>query len=168
VSQQEGPSVVNAPAGAEPSPSLPPSLDRALETARNRVSALVYDYLSIWDHNAGRGEPIVDLLSPEGFTITSTLVPSPPRIITTIDQVRQWYADTAQQVRQVNHLVESIDVSALRGEVWQVHVVVRALGISIEGRPFLARSDQRWEVVDYGGLLPRIRQIDVVVTVSPG
>jgi hypothetical protein len=140
------------------------SIDHALETARNRVTALVYHYMSLWDHNAGDGAPIVDLLSPEGFTIT--IAADPPKVISTIEEVRAWYTAAPRQVSQVNHLVQSIDVSALRGDVWQVDIAVRAPGIGVGGRPFVARSDQRWEVVDYGGFLPRIRKIDMVLTVS--
>jgi hypothetical protein len=143
-----------------------PAVDHALEIARNRVTALVYLFMSIWDRNDGDGAPLVDLLSPEGFTITATVAPDPPETLQTIAEVRRWCAEATRPVSQVNHLVESIDVSALRGDVWQVHVAVRAPGIGVDGRPFLARSDHRWEVVDYGGFLPRIRKIDLVLTVS--
>jgi hypothetical protein len=148
-----------APAISQSSPrATVPPVDHALEAARNRMLALVYDYMSIWDRNSSDAAALIDLLSPEGFTITDVAA---NRIMTTIAAVQTWYAEFPKLVKQDNHIVESVAVSPLPGGAWQVRIHVRAQGISADGSPFLVRRDHLWEVVDYGGLLPRIARLTV-------
>jgi hypothetical protein len=140
-------------------PAAVPPVDQA---APNRVLALVYHFMSIWDRNADAA-PLIDLFSPDGFAIT--LLADNKRVLTTSAAVQAWFAETARQVKQVHHVVESIDVSPqLPGggwPVWPVHVRVHAQGIAADGSSFLLRGDHHWEVVDYGGLVPRITKITI-------
>lgn len=135
-----------------------PPVDHALEAARNRILALVHQWMSIWDKNTGDAAPLIDLLSPEGFVINLV---AEHKTLTTIKDVKAWYATFPTLVKQDNHIVESVEVSPLGDDHWRSHTRIRGPGISVQGQPFLVRTDHDWDVVDYGGLMPRIAKITV-------
>ena len=134
-------------------------VDHALEAARNRILALVHAWMSVWDANQGDAAPLLDLLSPEGFELHTTTQPEP---ITTIAGVQAWFAAFPKQVRQDNHVVEDVAVRRLGegDDLWAVEIRVFAPGITAAGDAFVVRSTHRWEVVDYGGAVPRIRRLE--------
>jgi hypothetical protein len=143
---------------ANTSGSVAPPVDHAFEAARNRMLALVHHYMSIWDKNTGDAAPLIDLLSPEGFTV---YLVTENKTITTIAGVQEWFGGLSKLVKQDNHIVESVDVSALPSGGWGVRTLVRGSGITTQGQPFLVRTDHKWEVIDYGGLMPRITKLTV-------
>ncbi len=133
-------------------------VDHELEAARNRVQALVYLWMSIWDGNSGNAAPLVDLLSPEGFVIELV---EEKQTITTVEGVKAWFAKFPTMVKQDNHIVQSIAVSRAENGHWQSITRVRGPGITVKGDPFLVFSDHDWDVIDYGGILPRIARMTV-------
>ncbi|MDQ3032540.1 MAG: nuclear transport factor 2 family protein [Myxococcota bacterium] len=127
----------------------------------NRVRALVHLWMSIWDRNDGDAAPLLDLLSPEGFAIHVTTQPDP---ITTAAGVRAWFGEFAKKVSDDEHQVESVAIAPLEAGAYRVEIHVRCPGTAITGQPFLVSSVHTWEVVDYGGFVPRIRRLEAKLT----
>jgi hypothetical protein len=134
------------------------AVDTELEAARNRINALVYLWMSVWDKNTGDAAPLLDLLSPEGFTIELV---EEKQTITTIEGVKAWFAKFPTLVKQDNHIVESIDVSRAGDGRWRSITRIRAPGITAQDQPFAVSSYHDWQVVDYGGPLPRIASMNI-------
>jgi hypothetical protein len=122
----------------------------------NRIRALAHKWMSIWDQNSGDAAALLDLLSPEGFAIHVTTQPDP---ITTSAGVHAWFAEFAKRVSDDEHQVQSLEISPLPDGAFAVEMNVRCPGTAITGQPFLVSSVHSWEVVDYGGDLPRIRRV---------
>lgn len=135
-----------------------PAVDFELEAARNRILALVHLWMSVWDANRGDAAPLLDLLSPEGFTIELL---EEKQTLTTIEAVRVWFARFPQMVKQDVHIVESVDISRAAGGRWRSVTHIRGPGLTVTDQPFLVRSLHDWEVVDYGGLLPRVARMTI-------
>lgn len=127
----------------------------------NRIRTLVHLWMSIWDRNDGDAAPLLDLLSPEGFAIHVTTQPDP---ISTVAGVRTWFGAFAKQVSEDEHQVESMEITAMPDGAYHVETHIRCPGTAITGRPFLVHSVHTWEVVDYGGLYPRIRRLEAKLT----
>jgi len=127
------------------------------ELTTNRLRTLVHLWMSIWDRNSGDAAPLLDLLSPEGFEIKTGLGDSPP--LTTIPEVQAWFAAFPKQVKVDNHIVEKFSYTTLSPGRFKVRVYVRCPGVSMAGQDYLVFSDHTWEVVDYGGMFPRISKL---------
>jgi hypothetical protein len=140
---------------------MPEAIDPALEAARNRILALVHLWMSIWDANKGDAAPLLDLLSPAGFRI---VLEKEGQTLTTVDEVKTWFAGFAALVRSDNHLVTSVELSPLGPERWRAQIAITAPGIAASGQAFVAHSAHDWEVVDYGGLLPRVEVMTIRLT----
>lgn len=140
------------------------TIDPALEAARNRVTALVHLWMSVWDANRGDAAPLLDLLAPTGFQI---VLAAEKRTLTTIEEVRDWFAGFSHLVKRDNHLVQGIELGANGPDRWTVDIKVRAPGIAVDGTSFVAQSVHHWNVVDYGGWLPRIERMSVELTRPP-
>jgi hypothetical protein len=139
------------------------SLDHELEAARNRIRALVHLWMSIWDRNTDDGAPLLDLLSPEGFTIELV---AEKQTITTIAGVQAWFAKFPTIIQQNNHIVESVEVSRASepgSGKWRAVTRIRCPVITVQGQSGVVTSHHDWDVVDYGGVLPRISRIKVEV-----
>ena len=134
----------------------PAPVDHALEAARNRILALVHTWMSVWDANRGDAAPLLDLLSPEGFELHTTTEPEP---IPTIAGVKAWFAAFPTKVARDNHVVEGVTIERA-GDHWSVQIRVFAPGTTVDGAPFVVRSEHSWLVVDYGGALPRISRLE--------
>ena len=119
----------------------------------NRIKSLVHYWMSIWDLNHGDATPLIDLLSPEGFAFHTTTHPEP---ITTVEELREWYAEFPKKVKVDNHKVNSIEIEKLPSGRFRVMTKITCPGIAINNEPFLITSVHDWEVADYGGLFPRI------------
>ena len=132
-----------------------------LDAVRNRLAALVHLWMSVWDQNTGDAAPLLDLLSPEGFTITLT---QEKQVYTTIPEVKAWFAKFPKQVAHDVHVVESIDITPEDDGSWRVVVHIAGRGTAVTGELFSVRSLHDWNVVDYGGFLPRIRRMTVALT----
>ena len=145
-------------------PATTPTPTASTEYVRNRIKCLVHRWMSIWDLNDGDASPLIDLLSPEGFAFHTTTKPEP---ITTLEDLRAWYAAFPTRVKIDNHVVESIEIEPLPSGRYRVLTHIRCPGIAITGEPFLVTSVHDWEVADYGGLFPRICTFDAKLTVHP-
>ena len=134
-------------------------VDHALEAARNRILALVHRWMSVWDANHGDAAPLLDLLSPEGFELHTTTQPDP---ITTIAGTQAWFSTFPTKVARDNHVVEDVQIRRLGSgdDLWGVTIRVYAPGTTVDGTAFVVRSQHTWEVVDYGGAVPRIRRLE--------
>lgn len=130
-------------------------VDHEFELSVNRIKSMVYHWMSIFDENKGDAAPLADLMSPEGFKMIVTTTPEP---ITTIPGLQGWYAKFQDVVQSDNHIVQSIDVSKLEDGAFAVKINIVCPGINANGEPFRLASQHNWEVVDYGGLFPRIRK----------
>ncbi len=130
----------------------------------NRIKSLVHLWMSIWDANKGDAAPLVDLLSPEGFEIHLTSTPAP---ITTAAGVQAWFGAYPGMVKADNHRVDTIVIRSRDDGAHDVVIDVTCPGVAIDDKPFLVRSHHEWQVVDYGGHLPRIRSVTVRVVQSP-
>lgn len=139
-----------------------PVLDHELEMARNRVNALVHCWMSIWDQNTGDAAPLLDLLSPEGFTIDLI---EEKQTISTIAGVQAWFAKFPMIIEQNNHIVESIEVSRNASQAgpakWRAVTRIRCPVITVQGQSAVVTSHHDWEVIDYGGALPRICRMKI-------
>ncbi|WP_434927367.1 hypothetical protein [Shewanella sp. HL-SH2] len=129
-----------------------------VEAAKNRVKSLVYHWMSIWDANTGNAAPLIDALSPEGFQINLV---EEKETLETIAEVKSWFAKFPTLVKQDNHIVESIEITALDRDRWRAVTKIRGPGIAVNGQPFLVHSFHDWEVVDYGGAMPRISKMSI-------
>ena len=134
---------------------------RSTELAVNRIKSLVHYWMGIWDLNTGDATPLIEVLSPEGFAIH---VASQPEPITTVAGVRAWYAEFPKRVKIDNHHVESIEIQELGGNRYRVLTSIRCPGVAINDQPFLVTSEHDWEVVDFGGLFPRISKLTAKLT----
>lgn len=130
-------------------------VDHKFELSVNRIKSMVYHWMSIFDENKGDAAPLADLMSPEGFKMIVTTSSEP---ITTIPGMQNWYAEFQHVVQTDNHIVQSIDVSKLKDGAFAVKINLVCPGIDAKGTPFRLSSQHNWEVVDYGGLFPRIRK----------
>ena len=67
-------------------------------------------------------------------------------------------------VKEDNHIIESLEVSRADGGRWRALTKIRGVGVSVKDEPFLVFSSHDWEVIDYGGSLPRIAKMTVKLT----
>ena len=134
----------------------PPS--GSTERIVNRIKSLVYRWMSIWDGNTGDAAPLLELLSPEGFQIHVSDLPAPLRDIA---GVQAWFAQFPKRVAVVNHHIGQIEVSPLPSGHHRVVIHVSAPGVAVTGQAFVANSVHEWDVVDFGGLFPRIVEASV-------
>ena len=130
----------------------------------NRIKCLVHYWMSIWDMNTGDAAPLIDVLSPEGFQIVVTTQPDP---ITTIAGVEAWFGEGPKKIAVDNHHVDSIDITPLSSGRYEVRTHVTCPGVTVTGQEFTVRSQHVWEVVDFGGFLPRIAKLSAKLDAVP-
>lgn len=111
---------------------------------------------------AGDAAPLLDLLSPEGFTIDLI---EEKQTISTIAGVQAWFAKFPMIIEQNNHIVESIEVSRNASQAgpakWRAVTRIRCPVITVQGQSAVVTSHHDWEVIDYGGALPRICRMKI-------
>jgi hypothetical protein len=132
---------------------------RSTLLVENRIRSLVHCWMSVFDRNNGDATTLLDLLAPTGFELNVSA-----GHLTRIEEVQGWIEGFSKSVLVSNHRVDSLTFEVQDDTHFAATIRVVWTGVLANGQPASGGSIHQWELVDYGGLFPKITKVTAQLT----
>lgn len=141
--------------------NTPEYLPRSEMLVENRLRSLVHCWMGVFDKNDGDATTLLDLLAPTGFELNVSA-----GRLTRIEEVQAWVAGFSKSVLVSNHHVDNVEFEVRDETHYTATIRIGWHGVLANGQPGTGGSIHHWEIVDYGGLFPKITTVTARLTVS--
>lgn len=127
----------------------------------NRIRSLVHCWMSVFDRNDGNAALLLDLLAPTGFELNVS-----KGRLTRVEEVQDWVSGFSKSILVSNHHVDSVTFELHDETHYSATIRISWHGVLANGQPGTGGSLHQWEIVDYGGLFPKITKVNAQLTIA--